>query len=173
MPSGHRSNDRKMGEAARKLKFDESELLNVSKIAMRCGIHRQTCQARLDDLGYEPEIVKAKEKLYRCDAEMIEAVKAAKDTLSAVKIRDLRASATLKELKLDEARGELVPMGEVIETVQKVMTAVHKAFSLQMPKRLSGKLARCKTTPEVSKILKAETDRIFTALRGNFEEFIA
>ena len=96
-----------MGQAAVKLE-PKGEWLSKSQIAKRCGIHVQTLTARLEDLGYEPDEDRssAKNQIYWFDDEMEFAVKSAKDTLSAMKIRDLRVSAQIKELKLAEARNE-------------------------------------------------------------------
>lgn len=152
----------------------ESELLPISEIAKRCGIHRSVAAARLDDLGYEQdESSNAKNKLYAFDDEMLFAIKAAKDSLSAAKLRDMRASAEIKELKLAEARGELVPMHEAIEIVQKVVSSIYQEFTVRQPKRIAPKLAKAKNVTAVKKVLKTDTDRIMKSLRENYERFVA
>lgn len=151
----------------------ESELLSISEIARRCGINRATAAARLDDLGYEAdESSTQKNKLFAFDDEMLFAIKAAKDSLSAAKIRDIRASSQLKELKLAEARGELVPMHEAIDIVQKIVGSLYQEFVIRQPKRVGIKLAKAKSVPAVKKVLKLDTDRIMKQLRENFEQFI-
>jgi len=98
-----------------------SELLSISEIARRLKLDKATVRSRLEDLGYEPDDSStAKLKLYPFNEEMEFSIKSAKDTLSATRIRDLRAAAEIKELKLAEARGELVPMHEAIEIVKRV-----------------------------------------------------
>lgn len=150
-----------------------SELLSKSEIAKRLKLDRSTVSSRLDDLGYEPDPSStAKLQLYLFDDEMQFAIKAAKDSLTTAKIRDTRATYELKELKLAEARGELVPMAEVIEISQKLVGAVYKEFAIHQPKRLSARLAKCKTAAEVSKLLKADTEKFMAKLRGNFEEVL-
>lgn len=149
------------------------DLLSISEIARRCGINRATAAARLDDLGYEPdESSTPKNKLFVFDDEMLFAIKAAKDSLSAAKIRDIRASSQLKELKLAEARGELVPMHEATEMVQKVVSSIYQEFTIRQPKRIAPKLAKAKNVTAVKKVLKTDTDRIMKTLRENFERFI-
>jgi hypothetical protein len=96
---------------------------------------------------------------------MLMAVKSAKDTLSAVRIRDLRAAAQLKEMKLAEARGELVPMIEVMELSQKLHTVVYKHIAIDMPKRLASKLAKAKTPAEVTKIMKLDGEKFLKRIR--------
>ena len=161
--------------AQRKLKLEAPELISISEIARRCGINRATCAARLDDLGYEPDETNPagpNAKLFAFDDEMMFSLKAAKDSLSAAKIRDIRASSQLKELKLAEARGELVPMADAVERVQEIMTRMYKEFTQQQPKRLASRLAKATTAAAVSKLLKTDTDKIFGRLRENDEQFV-
>lgn len=162
-----------MTTAARKIVPKQANLLSISEIARRCGINRATAAARLDDLGYEPdESSTPKNKLFAFDDEMLFSLKAAKDSLSAAKIRDVRASSQLKELKLAEARGELVPMHEAISDLQKVIAWIHQEFTVRQLKRIVPKLAKAKNVTAVKKVLKTDTDRIMKNLRQNFEKFI-
>lgn len=158
--------------AVRKLE-PTPELLSISEIAKRCGLNRVTVGARLDDLGYEAdESSTPNKKLFAFDDEMLFAIKAAKDSLSAAKIRDIRASTELKELKLAEAKGELVPMYEAVELVQKIIGSLYQEYVVRQPKRIGIKLAKAKSVPAVKKVLKLDTDRIMKQLRENFEEFV-
>jgi hypothetical protein len=161
-----------MGAAAKKLELTP-ELLSISEIGRRCGINRATAASRLDDLGYEADPSStAKNQLYAFDDEMEFAIKSAKDTFSATKIRDLRASAQIKELKLAEARGELVPMHEATELVQKIVGTLYQEYVTRQPKRIGAQLAKAKSIPAIKKILKVDSDRIMKQLRSNFEQFI-
>ena len=160
-----------MGQPAVKIK--QPELLSISEIARRCGINRATAASRLDDLGYEADISStAKNQLFPFDDEMEFAIKAAKDSLSAAKIRDVRATYQLKELKLAEARGELVEMTEMIELVQKLVGNIYQEYSVRQPKRIAAKLAKAKNVMAVRKILKGDTDRVMKLLRDNFADFV-
>lgn len=160
-----------MSQQALKIE-EQAPLLSISAIAKKCGIDRATARTRLDQLGYEPEVEKAKEKLYRFDDEMEFAVKAAKDTVSAMKVRDLLATARLKELKLAKEAGELVPIGEVTEIVQAIVSNVFQEYTIRQPKRIGGQLVKAKNIAEVKKALKSDSDRIMRSLRANFENFI-
>lgn len=161
-----------MAQAAKKNE-PVTELLSISEIARRCGINRATAASRLDDLGYEPDDSStAKNQLYLFDDEMLFSIKAAKDSLSAAKIRDIRASSQLKELKLAEARGELVPIVDITETVQTVLTRLYKEQTQLQPKRLAARLVKAKTAAEVTRILKTDTDRIFARLREADETLV-
>jgi transposase len=150
------------------------EWLSISEIAKRCGIHRQTCTSRLEDLGFEPDENRstAKNKVYWFDTEMEFAVKSAKDTVSAMKIRQLRADAQLKELKLAEQRSELVPMAEVTDIIQRIVKAIYDEYAVRQPKRVAGQLVKAKTQAAVRKVLKTDGDRVMKLLRTNFERFI-
>lgn len=162
-----------MGAAA--LKPERSgEWLSESEIAKRVGLHRQTVAARLEDLGYEPDEERStpKKNVHWFDAEMQFAIKAAKDSLSAAKIRDLRAGTALKELKLAEARGELVSMAEATEDLHAVVNWIFQEFTARQPKRIVAKLTKAKNAVAVRKILKTDTDTIMKNLRMNFEKLI-
>jgi hypothetical protein len=152
----------------------KGEWLSISEIAKRCGIHRQTCSSRLEDLGYEPDPDRStpKSQVYFFDDEMEFAIKSAKDTVSAMKIRQLRADAQLKELKLAEQRAELVPMVEVTDIVQRIVKAIYDEYAIRQPKRVAGQLVKAKTQAAVRKILKTDGDRVMKLLRTNFERFI-
>lgn len=162
-----------MPAAATKTKPETVELISISEIARRCKLDRATVTSRLEDLGYEPdESSTAKNQLYYFDDEMEFAVKSAKDTLTAIKIRQLRADAQMKELKYAEARGDLVEINLAIERVQQVMTRLYKELTQMQPKRLASRLVKAKTTAEVTKIIKADTDKVFSRLRENDEAFV-
>jgi hypothetical protein len=152
----------------------KGEWLSESEIAKRCKLHRQTVASRLEDLGYEPDPdrSKPKSKVHWFDDEMEFAIKSAKDTVSAMKIRQLRADAQLKELKLAEQRNELVPMVEVTDIVQRIIKTVYEEYVVRRPKRIAGQLVKAKTVAAVKKIEKTDSDRIMKLLKKNFERFI-
>lgn len=152
----------------------DGEWLSETEIAKRVGIHRQTAAARLEDLGYEPdeERSKLKAKVHWFDEEMLFALKSAKDTVAAMKIRDLRVSAQLKEFKLREQMGQYVAIVEATERVQSVMSRMYKEFTQIQPKRLASRLVKAQTAAEVARILKTDTDKIFGKLRDNNEAFV-
>lgn len=151
----------------------QGKLLSISEIAKRCGINRATCAARLEDLGYEPDPTsQAKLQLYFFDDEMQFAIKSARDSLAAAKIRGLRAKTQLDELKLAEARRELVPFHEAVELAQQVVSSMYQELTVRQPKRVAGKLAQAKNAMAVKKILKTDNSRIFKGLRESIERFI-
>ncbi len=152
----------------------KGEWLSESEIAKRCKLHRQTVASRLEDLGYEPdpERSKLKSKVHFFDDEMEFALKSAKDTVSAMKIRQMRADAQLKELKLAEQRNELVSIAEVTDFAQRFMKTFYEEFAVRQPKRIALQLVKAKTQAAVRKILKTDTDRTMKLVRTNFERFI-
>jgi len=161
-----------MGQSALKTK-PKYELLPISEIARRCGINRATAAARLDDLGYEAdETSTAKNQLFPFDDEMEFSIKAAKDSLAAAKIRQIRADAQIKEMKLAKEMGELVPVGEVIDLAQRLTKTLYDEHAMRMPKRVAGQLVKAKTQAAVRKILKTDADRVFKLVRANFERYI-
>ncbi len=151
----------------------QGEFLSISDIAKRCGIHRSVCAERLDALAYEPaEGSNAKLKLFWFDDEMEFAVKSAKDTASALKIRGLRLDNEIKANKLAEARGDLVDFNEITGRVHEVISRMYKEFALHQPKRLAARLARATTAAEVQKILKLDTAKVMSKLRESDESFV-
>lgn len=162
-----------MGAVAVKIE-PKGAWLNESEIAKEVKLHRQTVASRLDDLGYEPdpERSKVKLKVYWFDDEMEFALKSAKDSLSAMKIRQMRAAAEKIEMQNAQVRGDLVPVHETVDIVQKIVQKIYQEFTVQQPKRIAPKLAKAKNTVAVRKVLKTDTDRIMKMLRENFERFI-
>lgn len=161
-----------MGAVALK-KENGPELLSISEIAKRLKLDRATVRSRLEDLGYEADPSSTpKLQLFAYDAEMEFAVKAAKDSLTAAKIRDTRATYELKELKLARERSELVAMSDAIDDMQKIVSWLYQEFTVRQPKRISPKLAKAKNVTAVRKILKTDTDTVMKNLRQNFEKFI-
>lgn len=156
------------------LKLESSgELLSISEIAKRCRLDRATVRTRLNDLGYEPDASSTtKNQLYLFNDEVEFELKAAKDTVAAMKIRDLRATAQLKELKLAEQRGELVPKSEVVELVQTIVGKIFQELTAAQGKRIDSKLVKARTVIEVKKIRTGDNQRILKTLRANFQEFI-
>lgn len=160
--------------AAAAAKTEGPELLSISEIAKRLKLDRATVKNRLEDLGYKPdESSTAKLQLYAFDDQVMFEVKAAKDSLAAAKIRQTRAQAEKIEMQNAQARGELVPMHEAIELIQKIVGTVYQEFKVRQPKRITQKLAKARNAVEVKKILNADTERIMKGLRENFREFVA
>lgn len=162
-----------MGAAALKLE-PEGEWLSESEIAKRCNLHRQTCAARLEELGYDPDPERSteKKKVHWFDEKVKFEILAAKDSLAAAKIHGLRIDNELKQIKLAEARSELVSMASATEDLHKVLTWLYQEFTIRQTKRVAQKLAKAKNIVAVRKILKTDTDTIYKNLRLNFEKFI-
>jgi hypothetical protein len=157
---------------AKNVNGSKAEMLSISKIAMRCGLDRATCRKRLDANGFEPAEVKEKEKLYLFDAAMDAALTESQDKLTDVKIRKESAMAREKEIKVAQLEGELAPVGEFMDTVQRLFGAMYKEFFVRMPDQLASRLAKSKTPAEVKKILKDFTQRKFTDLRDDHQKFL-
>lgn len=165
-----------MGAAALKVNSEPAngEWLSKSAIAKRVKLHVQTVTSRLEDLGYEPDEDRStpKNQVYWFDDEMEFAIKSAKDSLTAMKIRQLRGQAEKIEMQNAQARGELVPMGEVTDIIQRIVSTLYQEYSVRQPKRIGGQLVKAKTIAAVRKTLKTDGDRIQKMLRTNFERFI-
>ena len=153
---------------------NEPLLLSISEIAKRLKLDRATVRSRLEDLGYQADPSSTEKlQLFAFDGEMEFAVKAAKDSLTAAKIRDTRATYELKELKLARERNELVPATEMTDIVQRIVSTIYQEYTQRMPKRIGNKLAKAKTPAAVKSILKIDSDKTMKLLRENFEAFLA
>jgi hypothetical protein len=149
-----------------------AELLSISKIAMRCGLDRATCRKRLDIHAFQPAEVKEKEKLYLFDAAMEAALTESQDKLTDVKIRKETAAAQIAEIKVKQQMGELAPVGEFMDTVQRLFGAMHKEIAVRLPKQLAARLAKAKTPAETSRILSVSINKVFTDLRDDHQKFL-
>ena len=163
-----------MSVAVAKQSEPRGEWLSESEIAKQTKLHRQTVAARLEDLGYEPDEERSnpKKKVYWFDDEMEFALKAAKDTVSAMKIREMRARAERIEMQNAQTRGELVVMSDAIDDMQKIISWLYQEYTVRQQKRIAAKLAKAKNVTAIRKILKTDTDTIMKNLRQNFEKFI-
>lgn len=163
-----------MGAAALKIEPKKGEWLSKLQIAKRCGIDRLVCSNRLEDLGYEPDEERStpKNQVYFFDDEMEFALKSAKDTTSAMKIRDLRVSAQTKEFKLAVMRKEYVETGEMVALFQAAVSHIYQELTVRQGKRIDSKLAKAKNVMEVKKIRNADNSRIMKELRANFEKYL-
>jgi hypothetical protein len=71
-----------------------------------------------------------------------------------------------------QARGELVPMHEVTDIVQRIVKKLYDEYAVRQPKRVAGQLVKAKTQAAVRKILKTDGDRVMKLVRTDFERFI-
>lgn len=148
------------------------EELSIKAIAERCNLDRATTKARLDKYGFTPIREEAKLTLYRFDAEMEARLTEQNYKLTEAKTRKEIADAEMKELKLREARGELVPVDEMMDSIQKLFNAMFQDLAVRQPGRLSTKLFKAKTTTDVAQILRTDTNRVFANLRSDHEKIL-
>jgi hypothetical protein len=153
-------------------KAPEFEELSIKAIAERVGLDRATCKSRLDQHGYEPVREEAKLKVYRFDAEMEAKLTEQNFKLTEAKTRKEIADAEMKELKLREAKGELVAVDEVMDLIGRLFNAMFQDLAVRQPARLANKLFKAKTTADVAKILRADTNRVFSILGDDHEKIL-
>jgi hypothetical protein len=151
---------------------DHHEDLSISAIARRCGLDRATTRQRLDANGYKPIDEQAKLKIFRFDAEMDATLTETKDKLTDVRIRKELAAAKKIELQNAEAEGELAPVAEFIDVVQRIFGSLHKEIAIRQPRRLAARLTKAKTAADVNKILTHDSNGIFKVLREDFEKYL-
>ncbi len=147
----------------------KTELLTISEIARRVKLDRHTVSSRLKERGCQPdESSLANKQLFLFDRRMEIALRTErreKDALSAARLRLLLASVELKELNLAKTRGELASVAEMTEIATKFFSVIYREFTMHQPRRLAGHLVRCKTTGEIMKVLRTDTEKFMQRLR--------
>jgi uncharacterized coiled-coil protein SlyX len=146
--------------------------LNKSQLAKRFDLDRATVTKRLDANAVEPVESKSNEALYELTPRVAGILAKVDSAFDEAKLRKETAEAELREAKVAVIRGDLVEAAKVMDRVQTIMTALYKEFAQQQPKRLAARLAKVKTAAEVTKLIKADTDKVFSRLRENDEEMI-
>lgn len=145
------------------------ERLNISKLAFRFELDRATVRKRIGDAAIEPFDVKAKEKTYELTPRLAAVLAKIDSPFDEAKLRSVTADAQLREIKVAQAEGQLVPLTEMIDLTQRLFGSMHRELAVRMPKEISRRLAKETTSAAVQKILKAAADRRFKTLRDNWE----
>jgi hypothetical protein len=148
------------------------ERRNVSQLAFRFDLDRGTVRKRLQDAGIEPVSEKAKEKLYELTPELIEVLEQADKLLDEAKLRKETAVARQNEIKVAVLEGELAPVGEFTDMVQRLFGAMHKEIAIRFPKRVAARLQKAKSAADISAIMNRELNKIFTDLREDHSKFL-
>jgi len=164
-------------ETARAIQPDQPKadgLFSILALAEMTGTYSQVVKKVLK--GITPAVNKPKLKQYRLTQknaqgktvkELLESIQ--DPTLSDVKTRGALAEAELKEIKVQQARRELVPYNEVRDHLQLVIHHLHQLLVVKQPRELAGRLNMCKTSREVASLLKRETSKAFNDLRDNYK----
>jgi hypothetical protein len=148
------------------------ERKNVSQLAFRFDLDRGTVRKRLMGAGIEPVDQKAKEKLYDMTTDLVALLEQPDKLLDEAKLRKETAVARQQEIKAAILEGEMAPVAEFTDTVQRLFGAMHKELAVRMPKTLAARLAKAKTPAEVSKILGLYVTKVFTNLRDDHQQFL-
>lgn len=151
---------------------EETLELSISKLAFRFELDRATVRKRLNKAGIKPNSEREKEKLYLLTPELEQILAETNDNLDATKLRKLDAEADLKEIEVQKRRGELVSVAEFTEAVQQIFGTLHKKLAVQLPKRISARLAKLATQNEIAEILSQEIGKEFSNLRNNHQQFL-
>lgn len=159
-----------MGQAA--LKLVDYERANISQLAEDFDLDRASVRKRIQEAGIEPIEEKAKEKIYELTPRLAAILSNIDSPLSEAKLRRETAEAEMRELKLAEMKGDLIPMIEVVDIAQRIASTLYQEYAIRQPKRIGTKLAKAKNVAAVKSILKSDSDKIMKSLRTNFARFI-
>jgi hypothetical protein len=148
----------------------QEELFSNSALAKRFHLDRATAAKRLSEAGVLPVKSSAKGKFYRlADAQPV--LSRTKNPLDAQKLRKLEIEADLKELELQQERGDLVRTKEVRDQLQRIFAHLHQRIAMHYPKEISTQLYKAETSGQVEDILRTGLSKIFNELRTDPKSF--
>lgn len=148
------------------------ERLSISQLGESFDLDRATVRKRIQEAGIDPVEVKAKLTLYELTPRLISILSNVKSPINEARLRKETAAAEKIEMQNAVARGELVPMAEVVEIVQSIVSKIYQELNNAQGKRIDNKLAKARTVIEVKKIRTGDNQRILKMLRANFTEFV-
>jgi hypothetical protein len=147
-------------------------VLPIATIAKRLDLDRSIVKKRLDHHKYTPVSSRQKLKLYEFDAEM-EAVLLETDTkLNDARARKENAAADINEMKVQQMKGELVPLGECIDAIGLITGGLYKEIAVRLPDKIAAKLHKCESVADVKAILARELDKQFQEARANHAKWL-
>lgn len=148
------------------------ERLSMMGLARRFDLDRETVRKRLDEAGIIPVSEKAKEKLYELTPRLRSVLAKTNEKLDEVKLRKESAAAELAEIKLKEARDELVSRDEFLDLLNQIFGAMYQETAVRLPQRIAAKLHKAKSSKDVHTVLKREIEKIFSDLRADHSKFL-
>ena len=151
-------------------KEEAEELYNISRLAEYFELDRATMRRRLEDAGVKPVKKLAKETRYRL--EDAEAAMQEDDAKDLVQLRKLDAEASLKELELARARGEVLPRKEVEDQVQRLFSAMYQRVCVRFPREIGAQLFKADTTTQLTTTLQRSLQSIFNELRTDHSRYL-
>lgn len=144
------------------------ELYTTHQLAEAFGLTPQVVTNRLLEAKVKPAQKDGRKNLYRL-ADIGDALGGG--SMDEAKLAKLRAEAALKEFDLAVKRKEYASVAEFSQIVSSIFSRLHKRLAVQMPERVSKKLAK-KDGAEIARTLKDEITREFENLRADFTEYL-
>lgn len=148
----------------------EKKLVSTSALARETGLDRATVRERLQKGNVEPKEEKAKEKLY--DPEEALTALQAEGTSGLRKAQTMKTAveANRAKLKLDKERGQLVPIQDVRDGIQTIVSEIRLHFltraQVLAPQLRGQKVAR------IEALLREDAEQFFTDLRAQHEGYL-
>lgn len=149
----------------------EEELYSISRLAEYFELDRTTMRKRLEAAGVEPVVKKLNQKLYRL--EDAEAAMGQEEKLEQMQLRKLTAETLLKELSLEQERGDLLPRKEVEDHIQKLFTAMYQRIAVRLPREIGAQLYKAESTAQLTTQLSTSLQTIFHELRNDHSRFLS
>lgn len=144
------------------------ELYTTHQLAEAFGLTPQVVTNRLLEAKVKPAQKDGRKNLYRL-TDIGDALGGG--SMDEAKLAKLRAEAALKEFDLAVKRKEYASVAEFSQIVSSIFSRLHKRLAVQMPERVSKKLAK-KDGAEIARTLKDEITREFENLRADFTEYL-
>ncbi len=149
----------------------ECEILSLSKLAFRFDLDRATVRTRLEEAGIVPVEARAKEKLFELTPRLEKILDQSNTKLTAAKLQRELANARLAEIKVGEAEGDLAPVGEFTDVVQRLFGGNYKEM-VRMIKRWAPRMVKMKNVAEAEKFMLTDYQKFSNSLRSDFEKFL-
>jgi DNA-binding transcriptional MocR family regulator len=144
-------------------------LYSISQLAKVTGLDRATVTKRLGDIEVTGGAKGA--KTYSL-ADALPALIAGESTeMDEAKLRKVQAEAELKELEVEQERGELLPVKEVRDYLQDLFKRLQQRTVVQMPVAIASQLYKAESPAQISDTLQRELGRIFNDLRADHKSF--
>ena len=148
----------------------QTQQVNISELHRRTGRDRSTIVKLLTAAGIKPRRVYKKETFYDVGEAMavLSNPSAVSDPagIHRARVQKLSVSTARELLKLQQERGELVPIADVREHMYQFVKAMHDRF------KRYGKQARrtFKLSPEQAKQFETDVAKLFNDLKRDYPE---
>lgn len=153
---------------------DAEQLHSVSALARLFDLDRATVAKRLAEADVQPTKESKREKLYALkDALLALTSQGASSDLEEARRKKVELETARLQLLLDRERGELLPVRDVRDMLQRIFKRLHNSVCVQYPRDGAAQLYKADSVNHVAETLQRDLSRKFNDLRNDHSEFLA